>query len=128
MSRNNLYSVVAATILLSGCAATPPSEDPVLIKLDDLERRLAAIERVLANGSLIDLTMQVDDLQRQNAALQGRTETLEYNAESTATRQRDLYVDVDDRLQTIERNATSRAVNVLDGLQLNRRVEITYTN
>ena len=92
-----------------------PRRNPVLIKLDDLERRLAAIERVLANGSLIDLTMQVDELQRQNAALQGRTETLEYNAESTATRQRDLYVDLDDRLQSMERNATSRSVNVLDG-------------
>lgn len=115
MLRKDLITVAAGFVLLTGCTVTPPQEDPVLVKLDDLERRLAAIERVLANGSLIDLTMQVDELQRQNAELQGRTETLEYNAESTATRQRDLYVDLDDRLQTIERNAQSRPVNVLDG-------------
>lgn len=87
----------------------------MVVKLNELDRRLAAIERVLANGSLIDLTMQVDELQRQNAELQGRAETLEYNAETTAGRQRDLYVDLDDRLQTIERNLQSRTVNVLDG-------------
>ena len=115
MFRKNLKIVAVGMLFLSACTVTPPEEDPVLLKLDDLDRRLAAIERVLANGSLIDLTMQVDELQRQNAALQGRTETLKYNAESTATRQRDLYVDIDDRLQTIERNAQSRPVNVLDG-------------
>jgi tol-pal system protein YbgF len=107
-----LLPIVAA---LAGCTVTPPEEDPVLIKLDDLDRRLGAIERVLANGSLIELTMQVDELQRQNADLQGRTETLQHSAESTTSRQRDLYVDLDDRMQTIERNIQSRPVNVLDG-------------
>jgi tol-pal system protein YbgF len=85
--------------------------------MQDLERRLTAIERVLANGSLIELTMQVDELQRDNAALRGRADSLEHNAETTASRQRDLYVDLDDRLQRMERNLQSRPanVNVLDG-------------
>ena len=115
MARTSVIATLLSFILLSGCTVTPPQEDPVLIKLEDLERRLAAIERVLANGSLIELTMQVDELQRENAALQGRAETLEHNAESTASRQRDLYVDLDDRLQSLERNVQSRTVNVLDG-------------
>lgn len=89
----------------------------MLLELAELDRRLSAIERILANGSLVELTMQVDELQRQNAALQGRTETLEHGAESTASRQRDLYVDVDDRLQSLERGLQNQgtAVNVLDG-------------
>jgi len=104
-------------LLAAGCAVTPPAEDPVLIQLDELDRRIGAIERILANGSLIELTMQVDELQRQNATLQGRTESLEHSAESTASRQRDLYVDVDDRIQSLERSLQSQsaAVNVLDG-------------
>lgn len=106
---------ILCVVLVGACTTTPPQEDPVLLKLDDLERRLTAIERILANGSLIELTMQVDELQRQNAALQGRTESLEHNAETTASRQRDLYVDLDDRLQTMEKNLQSRSVNVLDG-------------
>lgn len=114
--RENILALIAPLLLAAGCAVTPPAEDPVLLQLDELDRRLSAIERILANGSLIELTMQVDDLQRQNATLQGRTETLEHGAESTASRQRDLYVDVDDRLQGLERGLqSSAAVNVLDG-------------
>jgi tol-pal system protein YbgF len=116
--RENILALIAPLLLAAGCAVTPPEEDPVLLQLDELDRRLSAIERILANGSLVELTMQVDELQRQNATLQGRTETLEHGAESTASRQRDLYVDVDDRLQGLERGLQSQsgaAINVLDG-------------
>jgi tol-pal system protein YbgF len=116
--REKILALIAPLLLAAGCAVTPPAEDPVLLQLDELDRRLSAIERILANGSLVELTMQVDDLQRQNATLQGRTETLEHGAESTASRQRDLYVDVDDRLQGLERGLQSQsgaAINVLDG-------------
>jgi tol-pal system protein YbgF len=102
-------------LFAAGCALTPPQDDPVLIKLADLEQRLGAVERVLANGSLVDLTVQVDELQRQTAELQGRTETLEHNSEGTASRQRDLYVDLDDRIQSLERSLQNAQVNVLDG-------------
>lgn len=115
-----LVGTLAAGILLGGCAMTPPSEDPVLIKLDSLERRLEALERVLANGSLVDLTLQLDDLERRTADLQGRTEQLEYQAEGNVERQRTLYADLDDRIQELEgslQRAVS-AVNVLDGGQL----------
>jgi tol-pal system protein YbgF len=85
----------------------------------DLERRLSAIERVLANGSLVDLTVQVDDLQRRVAALQGQTESLAHNADETATRQRDLYTDLDERIQNLERNVQAPGgASVLDGGKL----------
>lgn len=91
----------------------PAQEDPVAAQLADIEKRLAALERVIANGSLVELTLQADELQRQTAELQGRAESLEYEAESTASRQRDLYVDLDDRLQNLEQSL--QAVNVMDG-------------
>ncbi len=104
-------------ILVAGCAMTPPADDPVLLKLDDLERRLGAIERVLASGSLIDLTVQTDELQRQTSDLQGRTESLEHEAEGSAERQRELYADLDMRIQNLERKTRGSAgsVSVLDG-------------
>lgn len=115
MARSDTKLLVVVLTLLSGCTLMQPQDDPVMIKLEELDSRLGAIERVLANGSLIELTMQVDELERQNAGMRGRTETLEHNAESTAARQRDLYVDLDDRIQTIERVAQDRRKNVLDG-------------
>lgn len=89
-------------VAASGCAMTPPAEDPVQIQLQDMDRRLAAIERILANGSLVELTVQSDELQRQSADLQGRIETLEHESEVTAGRQRDLYIDLDERILALE--------------------------
>lgn len=94
-------------LVLSGCELLQPQaplQDPLEIRIEELESRLAALERVLASGSLIDLTVQLDELQRQTAELRGRTETLEHNTGSTLDRQRDLYVDLDDRIQYLERN------------------------
>lgn len=110
-----LLTIALPFLLTAACTLTPPQEDPVLIKLGEIERRLAALERVIANGSLVELTIQVDELQRQAAELQGRTESIEHNAEGTVSRQRDLYVDLDDRIQRLEQNLQNAAVNVMDG-------------
>lgn len=88
----------------------------MLIKLAELERRLAAIERVIQNQSLIDLSQQVTALERRADELNGVTETLEHNAETTAERQRSLYSDLDARIQALETGLQTRgARNVLDG-------------
>ncbi len=113
--RKALMAIAVPWLLTAACAVTPPEEDPVLLKLAEVERRLVMLERVIANGSLVDLTLQVDELQRQAAALQGRTESLEHAAEGTASRQRDLYVDLDERMQNLERSPQFAGANVLDG-------------
>jgi len=113
--RKALLAIVAPLLITTACTLTPPQEDPVLIKLNEIERRLGALERVIANGSLVDLTMQVDTLQRQSAELQGRAESLEHEAQGTAGRQRDLYLDLDDRIQNLERSLRNPAVSVMDG-------------
>lgn len=103
-TRRPALAAVAAALLIAGCAMQNPQEDPVVLKLNDLERRLAAVERILANGSLVDMAVQVDNLQRSTAELRGRTETLEYGAEETAERQRNLYEDLDQRIQSLEQS------------------------
>jgi hypothetical protein len=75
--RQQLALLCLSASLAAGCAITPPEEDPVQIQLAEIERRLAALERVIANGSLVDLTLQVDKLQRETAEIRGRTETLD---------------------------------------------------
>ena len=109
--------LVLAPLALSGClATTPPSEDPVLIKLNEIEERLVAVERVVQNQSLVRLSQQVTSLERRADELQGKTEELEYGSTRTAERQRDLYADLDARLQALESGiAAMTAPNVLDG-------------
>ncbi len=90
--------------LLMGCSAlTPPSDDPVLVaRLDELDQRLVALERVLQNQSLATMTQEVRALERQVAELEGNDETIAYNAQTTADRQRNLYADLDARILALE--------------------------
>ena len=59
--------VAAAWLMLGGCALfQPPSEDPMLARVEQLERRLENLERVLENQSLVNLAQQVDSLERRS--------------------------------------------------------------
>ena len=95
-------SLAALALVLGGCELMQPREDPVLIKLTELERRLENIERVVQNQSLVNMTQQVGALERRGDELQGRVEELEHGSESMAERQRQLYVDIDTRMQELE--------------------------
>ncbi len=110
-------ALLLSLMVLGGCELLqPPGEDPVLAKLDALERRMQAVERVVQNQSLVNLTQQVNALERSDAAVQGRVEELEHNATTTADRQRQLYADLDARIRELEATVqASKARGVLDG-------------
>ena len=93
---------VLTTLALAGCSTTPTAQDPVFLKLTDLEARLIRMERVIENQSLIELATRVDQLQAETQALRGEIETLAFQIEGAASRQRELYIDVDTRLQELE--------------------------
>ena len=84
------------TLLLIGCASTPPEEDPVQVKQNELEARVARLERSVANQ--VTLAQHVDENQASLRELQGRIEELEHSNEALAKQQRDLYADLDKRL------------------------------
>ena len=98
----NLHVAAAVTILATGCSTLTPAEDPVALRMTDLEARLIRIERVVENQSLVQLAGELDRLRSETAALRGELETLRFDSENNATRQRELYADVDRRLQMIE--------------------------
>lgn len=101
--------IFAAAVLLSGCLATTPTNqpDPTTVRLQQIEERLAAVERIVRNQSLVELARQVSVLERSVAELQGATEELDYNATETAARQRQLYADLDERIQTLAEQVQS---------------------
>ncbi len=94
---------------LVSCTTLSPTEDPVYLRLTDMEARLIRIERVFENESLIQLAGQLDALQSETQLLRGDIETLRFENESAANRQRDLYVDLDSRLQNLETSQVSTA-------------------
>ncbi|HEY0802687.1 MAG TPA: tol-pal system protein YbgF [Steroidobacteraceae bacterium] len=87
---------------LSGCASTPPDEDPVQIKLKDLDTRLARIERVMANQSLLELSNQLEALRSDVRAMHNDVDQTNNAQEAARKQQRDLYADLDQRLKKIE--------------------------
>lgn len=108
--------MAAATVTLSACALIPTTEDPLLVRLTELERRLQTIETIVDNQSLVHLTQQVSSLERRSDEMLGRAETLEHDATDSGERQRELYADLDARIQSLESRLSARStVSVLDG-------------
>lgn len=108
--------MLAPLLALGGCQLMQPQgEDPVLVKLNELEQRLDTIERMVQNQGLVNMTQQVAALERRNDELRGRIEELEHHASTTAERQRDLYIDLDGRIQELETSLQARTPSVLEG-------------
>jgi tol-pal system protein YbgF len=90
------------SLAMTGCAGTPPEEDPVQIKLHDLDTRLARIERVVANQSLLDLANQGESLRNDLRAMHNDVDQLTNSLEANRKQQRDLYADLDRRMKSLE--------------------------
>jgi tol-pal system protein YbgF len=76
--------------LLAGCVTTP-EEDPVQTRLADLDARVGRIDRIVSNQSLMQMATRIDAQQEEIRQLRGRVEKLRKE-------QRDLYTDLDRRL------------------------------
>lgn len=92
---------VALVASLAGCASAPAADDPVQVKLNDIDARVTRIERIISNQSLVELAQHLDQVQADVRQLRGRVEELEYSSESMHKQQRDLYSDLDKRLAAI---------------------------
>jgi len=94
----------AAAVAVAGCTSLTPPEDPVNMRLTALDARLRRIERQLESESLITMSSRVDQLRADVAALRGQIEEVQFAVEGNAQRQRDLYLDLDSRLQALEQS------------------------
>ena len=90
-------AALTVLLLLAGCATTP-KEDPVQIRLDDLDARVGRIDRVVANNSLVQMAQQLEAQQQELRQLRGRIEELQNDNAKLRQEQRDLYTDLDKRV------------------------------
>lgn len=106
--RLRLPLVIAITSVLStACVTTPPEEDPVVQRLSELDGRLLRIERVLSNQSLLDLSQRLEAVQTEARALRGQIEELQFRQQGAGEQQRELYDDLNRRLEAIETSPTT---------------------
>ena len=106
----NLLVPIVLGAALFGCGSALAKDDPVQLKLTDLEARMLRIEKIVENQSLIELANQLEQLRSENAALRGEIEKLRYDTDNSASRQRELYVDIDRRLQSLEQAQRNAAL------------------
>lgn len=66
-------------------------------------QRLELLER--RANQITELTLQIDELRRENRELRGETERLGYQIEQLKRQQRDIYLDVDQRLGALAGDA-----------------------
>lgn len=105
--------VALAAAGIAGCTTLPPAEDPVFLKLTDLEARLIRMERVIENESLIQLASQLDQLETETNLLRGDIETMRFEAQNANERQNNLYADLDARIQALEQSQVQTAQQAL---------------
>ncbi|HEY7887209.1 MAG TPA: tol-pal system protein YbgF [Steroidobacteraceae bacterium] len=95
------------SVLAAGCASTPPDQDPVQIRLNDLDSRVSKVERVMSNQSLLQMAQQVDTLQADVRDLRGQIDGLQNANRELRKQQHDLYGDLDKRVGALEHGGTA---------------------
>ncbi len=91
--RKGLAFLLLLALLTGGGGAW--SQESVESRLQRLERRVSIIS---------DLVLQVEGLKRVNRELLGRVETLEYRLQKLEEKQRELYLDLDQRISALQRD------------------------
>jgi len=97
-----IIPLALVTVLAAGCASVPPDQDPVQIRLNDLDARVSKVERVVSNQSLVQMAQQVDTLQAEVRDLRGQVEDLQNTTQELRKQQRDTYTDLDKRVAALE--------------------------
>jgi len=89
-----------ALLLLAGCASAPVQPDPTLVKLNDVDARVGRLEHV--NQGLLQLSQRLDAIDAQMRELRGEMEEQQNSVDTLRKQQRDLYADLDRRLNALQ--------------------------
>lgn len=87
-----------------GCGLLAPVGAPLVAAepTPTLEQRLERLERILRNQSLADIIVQLQQLQQEVQQLRGDVELQSHTLDALNKRQRDLYLDIDQRLSNLQ--------------------------
>lgn len=86
-------------LALSLTCGTAAAQERVTLKTVD--QRLKRVEKVM-DQSLLELLQEIDALKREIRKLRGELEAQAYELDRSQKRNRDLYLDTDQRIKTIE--------------------------
>lgn len=93
-----IATMLALSLPVSGLAA--PKEP--------LDKRVERLERVLESKGLMEMMQQNAAMQEELRDLRGRNEVLQHELKELKARQRELYLDMDRRMQEIEASGSAK--------------------
>ncbi len=94
----------AACVPLNG---QPGQPSPTEVKLNEMSSRLADLERRAQGQNQVNLFTDLQELQARERELRGELERMSFELTQLRTQQKNLYVDLDSRLQALESNGAS---------------------
>ncbi|MDR3088031.1 MAG: tol-pal system protein YbgF [Azoarcus sp.] len=111
----SLAALAASVFFLAGPAQAGLFDDAEARKqIDELKQNFQSRLEIVTNGQL-DLAGQNEELRAEVARLRGQIEVLLNEIESLKNRQRDFYVDLDNRMRQLETTSQQNAQNTSGG-------------
>ena len=102
--RHTQLASALLAVTLTTLSSTVPAKDT-------LEQRVQRMERMLDSKGLMDLFNRVEQLQREVQQLRGEIEVQDHLLKDLQRRQRDLYVDIDQRVHAMESGSRPAAAS-----------------
>lgn len=93
MQFNGKKTILSAVILAATLPGISWAEEA-----EPLQQRVERLERIIQGQGLMNLITRVDQLQNEVKRLNGENETLRHEIEQMQKRQREMYIDLDERL------------------------------
>jgi tol-pal system protein YbgF len=100
---------LAAVMLLAVATSPAWADRRTDERLQALEDRMERVDRLMENNALLDLVTRMDAMQQELRELRGQNEELAHELETLKSRQRELYLDLDRRIQDVETAGTNGA-------------------
>ncbi len=110
-----LLPPLLAVALLAGLVAGPAAarmNKEERARFEELVNRVARLERLLESHTLQEMYLRLEELDRENRSLRGEVEELRHTLDRLKQRQRELYLDMDKRLQALEAAGAATATEV----------------
>lgn len=76
-------------------------------QIKTLEERIVKLDNTMRSQGLLDILQQVESLKSDMAKLRGQVEVNTHSLGTTDKRQKDLYVDLDNRMRKLERTGVA---------------------
>jgi tol-pal system protein YbgF len=76
--------------------------DDLKAQTETISSRIGKMEESLRSQSMLEVLNQIESLRREIQTLRGQVEVVNNGVESSAKRQRDMYVDLDTRMRRLE--------------------------